>query len=77
MPPAAVAVTVVETTATRTYPKQDAGTSTNIFNSAAKRSTVPTAGTAVQHMLQTKVQSSVKNKSVKNTLHHALGPCKR
>ncbi|TMW44504.1 hypothetical protein DOY81_010415 [Sarcophaga bullata] len=72
MPPAAVAVTAVETTAT--YPKLDADASTNVFNTTATRSTMPTTGTVQQHMLQTKVQSSVKHKSVKNTLHHALGP---
>lgn len=44
-------------------------TSTTVATTSAARLTQ-------WQMLQVKVQSSDESKSVKNTLHHALGPCK-
>lgn len=51
-------------------------TSTTSFDNVEKTSATAAARLASSQMLQVKVQSSGESKSVKNTLHHALGPCK-
>lgn len=76
MSPAAVvetntSVTTATTTASPTNAVADA-----VLMTAPDAATISAECLTQRQMLHVKMQSSVENKSVKNTLHHALGPCK-